>query len=208
MGYIYKVECLVNHKVYIGLTNVSVQHRWTEHIGASFNPDHSDYEFAFHRAIRKYGVDNFQVETIDIGSGEELKEKEKYWIKFYDSYNKGYNCTLGGDGQCKYNYEEIVEFYLTHNYSLIATCQEFKIYDQVVYSALKSFNIDYKNLKNTTGKKKRNKKKIRLVELDMVFNSMKEIDEFLGKTAHPNVRRCLNGITKKAYGYTWEEIDE
>ena len=23
-----------------------------------------------------------------------------------------------------------------------------------------------------------------------------------------NIRRCLNGITKKAYGYTWKEIDE
>ena len=36
---------------------------------------------------------------------------------------------------------------------------------------------------------------------------MKEIDEFFGKSAHPNVRRALNGVTKKAYGYTWKEID-
>lgn len=25
-------------------------------------------------------------------------EKEKYWIQYYDSYNNGYNQTLGGDG--------------------------------------------------------------------------------------------------------------
>ena len=37
---------------------------------------------------------------------------------------------------------------------------------------------------------------------------MKEVDEFLGKSAHPNVRRCLNGVTKKAYGYTWREIED
>ena len=37
---------------------------------------------------------------------------------------------------------------------------------------------------------------------------MKEIDDYFGKVVHPNIRRCLNGITKKAYGYKWEEIDK
>lgn len=209
MGYIYKVTCLENDKLYIGLTNISVNNRWNEHIGASFNPSSSDYNFAFHRAIRKYGVENFKIEVIDTGSGEELKEKEKYWINYYDSYKNGYNCTLGGDGQCKYNYDEIIKFYMSHNYSVIATCKEFGIYDQVVYSALQSRGIDYKNLpKISLSNKKSPKKKIRLVELDLVFNSMKEIDDYFGKTAHPNVRRCLNGITKKAYGYSWEEVED
>jgi hypothetical protein len=35
---------------------------------------------------------------------------------------------------------------------------------------------------------------------------MKDIDEYFNKIAHPNVRRCLNGMTKKAYGYHWREI--
>ena len=136
-----------------------------------------------------------------------LLEREKYWIKYYDSYNNGYNATLGGDGQLKYNYDDIVNYYLTHNFSVIKTCQYFHIYDQVVYSALKSKNIDYKNLKNYSSKQKYNKK-ILLVEKNMIFNSMKEIDEYFNKTVHQNIRRCLNGITKKAYGYTWKEIDE
>lgn len=37
---------------------------------------------------------------------------------------------------------------------------------------------------------------------------MTEIDNFLGKRAHGNIRRALNGITKKAYGYTWKEIED
>lgn len=36
---------------------------------------------------------------------------------------------------------------------------------------------------------------------------MKEIDEYFGKQVHGNIRRCLNGITEKAYGYHWKEID-
>ena len=37
---------------------------------------------------------------------------------------------------------------------------------------------------------------------------MKDIDNYFNKIVHPNIRRCLNGITKKAYGYTWRELEE
>ena len=33
-------------------------------------------------------------------------------------------------------------------------------------------------------------------------------DNYFNKIVHPNIRRCLNGITKKAYGYTWRELEE
>jgi group I intron endonuclease len=51
--------------------------------------------------MAKYGEENFTLEIIDFADTyEELKEKEKYWIKQYDSVNrdKGYNLTEGGDG--------------------------------------------------------------------------------------------------------------
>ena len=165
-----------------------------------------DYNFPFHRAICKYGKENFTIEKIEECSDNIINEREKYWIQYYDSYNTGYNATLGGDGQLKYNYDEIVNFYLSHNFSLTETCKKFDIYDQVVYSALKSKNIDYKLLKNTTKKQKYNKK-ILLVEKNIIFNSMKDIDNYFNKVVHPNIRRCLNGITKKAYGYTWKEVN-
>lgn len=34
-----------------------------------------------------------------------------------------------------------------------------------------------------------------------------DIDDYFGKVAHSNIRRCLKGVTKKAYGFTWKEID-
>lgn len=207
MGFIYKVTCLVNNKIYIGLTNVTVESRWRDHVYAAHTPSSLDYDFKFHRAIRKYGVENFNVETIENIRAEELQERERYWIAYYDSYNCGYNSTLGGDGQCKYNYDEIVEYYLTHNYNLSETCKNFGIYDQVVYSALKHSNIDYKSLPKSYSKKKVGKP-ILLVEKNIIFNSMKEIDDYFGKVVHPNIRRCLKGVTKKAYGFTWKEIDK
>lgn len=206
MGYIYKVTSKINGKIYIGKTESSIEERWKSHLRASFNENHKDYNLAFHRAIRKYGEDNFTIEQIDTGIGAILKEKEQSWIAFYDSHKNGYNCTFGGDGQCKYNYQEIVDFYKENNGNLKLTCQHFKIYDQVVYSALKAFNINSRNFLRKRNKKYN--KKILLVEENLLFNTMAEIDKYFGKTVHPNIRRCLNGITKKAYGYSWREIED
>ena len=205
-GFIYKVTRLVNNKIYIGLTNITIENRWKEHVRVALNPSSPEYNFKFHRAIRKYGAENFNIEIIEKVCAEELQKRERYWINYYDTYNYGYNSTLGGDGQCKYDYDAIVEYYLTHNYNLLETCKNFGIYDQVVYSALKNNNIDYKNLPKTHSKKVG--KPILLIEKNIIFNSMKEIDDYFGKKVGPNVRRCLNGITKKAYGFTWKELDE
>lgn len=208
MGFIYKVTCKVNNKIYIGKTERTISIRWQQHCRSSFLESDGDYNFPFHRAIRKYGKENFIIEEVEkIEDPKELTEREKYWINYYNSYDEGYNASLGGDGHRKYDYEKIVDFYLSHENSLLDTCKHFGIYDQVVYTALASKNINYKNLpKKSRGKQKR--KKILCVELNKIFNSMKEIDEFLGKSAHPNVRRCLNGVTKKAYSYTWREIED
>lgn len=208
MGYIYKITCKTTQKIYIGKSESTVEERWKGHCRAAFLESHGDYNFPFHRAIRKYGINDFIVETIDeCNNSEKLKEKEIYWISYYNSYEEGYNATRGGDGNCKYNYDEIVNYYLSHNFSLLDTCQYFGIYDQVVYTALKSKNIDYKNLKSNKSKIAHNKK-ILLVEKNLIFDKMSDIDKYFNKQVHGNIRRCLNGQTKKAYGYHWKEIDE
>ena len=51
--------------------------------------------------MAKYGEENFTLEIIDFADTyDELKEKEKYWIKQYNSTDRtiGYNLTEGGDG--------------------------------------------------------------------------------------------------------------
>lgn len=52
----------------------------------------------FAQAIRRYGFNSFLYEEIDTANSiVEAGEKEKQWIKFYDSQNSGYNITEGGD---------------------------------------------------------------------------------------------------------------
>lgn len=94
---VYKITNKVNNKIYIGITSKGISARWKEHLyGAEHN-----CPFKLHRAIRKYGKDNFSIELIDFcNSWDELTEKEKLYIDEYQS-NKdefGYNMTDGGDG--------------------------------------------------------------------------------------------------------------
>lgn len=99
-GIIYKVTNLVNKKLYIGLTTKSLEERRREHIKQVNN----DSQLAFHRAIRKYGLDNFIWEVIDKADNKnELCNKEMYWIGYYKTYthlddSHGYNMTIGGEG--------------------------------------------------------------------------------------------------------------
>lgn len=51
-------------------------------------------------AFRKYGMENFEFDIIDICSKNETYSKEKFYIKKYNSFKNGYNETFGGeDGQ-------------------------------------------------------------------------------------------------------------
>ena len=89
--YIYKITNIQNNKVYIGQTIRPIEDRFKRHLSDALN-NIIDTHFA--RAIRKYGKDNFVLELIDVAQNqEELNRKERYWIKFYDAVNTGYNET-------------------------------------------------------------------------------------------------------------------
>ena len=86
---IYKITNKINNKIYIGQSNNPIR-RFSEH---KYNNSNS----VIHRAINKYGVNNFTFEIIE----EDIpnyNEREKYWIKFYDcKCPNGYNETDGGE---------------------------------------------------------------------------------------------------------------
>lgn len=100
---IYKIENFINHKVYIGKSK-QIEYRWKQHIDRSKD---LQYKTHLYLAIRKYGLENFDFSILEECSIEQLNEKEKYWIKFYNSTNplKGYNNTQGGEGGGSYKYD-------------------------------------------------------------------------------------------------------
>lgn len=103
-GVIYLSTCIVTNKVYVGMTIQKFNKRKQDHIKVSFNPNSKAYNHHFHRAIRKYGKENFKweiLETIQEDTRKELiarlKQLEIEYIKKYDSKRNGYNSTDGGD---------------------------------------------------------------------------------------------------------------
>lgn len=109
-GYIYLIRCLVNGKVYIGQTVKTVAKRWRDHVTIGrYKPDNLINPIDL--AIRKYGEDSFEVETLETVYEEYLGTRERYWIQQYDcctlnGYDKGYNASRGGEPNRRYIFDE------------------------------------------------------------------------------------------------------
>lgn len=97
---IYKIHNKINNKIYIGLTtHLTLDKRKKQHLSKRKKGKNSLIALA----ISKYGPENFNFDIIEIcNNKEDLVIQEKYWIKYYNSFNRnfGYNLTNGGDG-CK-----------------------------------------------------------------------------------------------------------
>ena len=92
---IYKATNLTNGKIYIGQTIKPLNKRRIKHICEAFKYQKT----RFHRAIVKYGAENFKWEVLEdnIEDLKNLDKREIYWISYFDSFNKGYNDTKGGN---------------------------------------------------------------------------------------------------------------
>ena len=51
-----------------------------------------------YRAFKKYGIENFSFSIVKQCNKEDLDKEEIYWIGYYNTYQNGYNVTIGGDG--------------------------------------------------------------------------------------------------------------
>jgi group I intron endonuclease len=86
----------INGKMYIGKAN-NFDDRLKEHLKSS-QVDHPKY--LIHRAIKKYGIDNFDINVFAIFDSEkEALLSEMYWIQYLKKQGIVlYNLTDGGDG--------------------------------------------------------------------------------------------------------------
>ena len=107
MAYIYKIINDINDKVYIGKTEFSIEKRFAEHCRDAFRERNE--KRPLYSAMVKYGIEHFSIVLIE--KTEMPEEREKYWIKYYNSFEEGYNATLGGDGKKYINYDLVIETY-------------------------------------------------------------------------------------------------
>ena len=94
MGYIYSFRNKINNKYYIGQTTRKPEIRYKTHLYQLYDGT------VFHRAILKYGIENFEFNVIGEFPDEKLNEMEEYYIRQYNSHWRdgyGYNMSYGGE---------------------------------------------------------------------------------------------------------------
>lgn len=123
---IYIIKNNINNKVYIG-QSVNILQRWYKHRSSARCPSSLEYNSQLHTAMREFGIENFYYEILEeIPLKEELDEREKYWIKYYNSFKNGYNASIGGkiyeeaskgesNGRAKLKEEDV--FYIREMYN-------------------------------------------------------------------------------------------
>lgn len=138
--YAYKKKSQ-NKIVYVGQT-VALDVRHKQHmLYDPYNEKTKEYNYPLSRGVRKYGVEEYELIILeDNVSLEQLDDREKYWIKYYNTYWNGYNQTTGGTfptkpiftddiinlaiemlGQEEYSYSDIMEktgLSMTHIYNI------------------------------------------------------------------------------------------
>lgn len=94
---IYVVLNIENQKIYVGQTKKTSKKRFLEHINAA----RLGSTLFFHKAIRKYGKESFEISVVKSNlTKDEANKSETEEIKSHKSFDPkfGYNMTLGGDG--------------------------------------------------------------------------------------------------------------
>ena len=106
MGFIYVIKNDINDKLYVGKTITTINDRWLHHLDA-----YHKYDWHLYRAMRKYGIEHFWIEEIEQCSDKIINEREIYWIDKLDTFNSGYNMTIGGDGRITLDRQKITELW-------------------------------------------------------------------------------------------------
>jgi len=174
---IYKIENIVNGKIYIG-QSINLYIRLLGHKNTLKSNKH--FNRYLQRSWNKYGEDNFTFEILEECDINDLNDKERYWIEKYDSCNrlKGYNIDHGGNrdymsDEHKLNmsiakngvHNKTPSVYITYLEMLEILKRSSKnkkilLFAMLVYSKRYAnedgvFNMSYKHMLETTGIKER-----------------------------------------------------
>ena len=210
-GFIYKAENTVNGKIYVGVTNNLKRRKYLHK--SQTKKGSSTY---FHRALRKYGNDNFSWEIVDSSSDYKIAatELEPHYIKKFKSNNPkfGYNLSSGGDSFHGSLFSDEWKRRISE------ACKGRTPWNK----GKKGMQVAWNKGKNTPGKKhtkddlvkmriNKNNKPVGKYNLEgdllETFQSQRDAARILG-IKREGIRDCCNDIQKTAYGFIWKNIKE
>ena len=104
----YVIYCYtnkINGKKYVGQTKGTLKNRHRQHMYEANNIGHG-FNYHLHNSIRKYGIENFELDILNISDDYSIDMLEKYYIEKWNltNRNNGYNSSTGGN-DCSYTEE-------------------------------------------------------------------------------------------------------
>jgi group I intron endonuclease len=91
---VYCIKNLNTGKKYVGFTKHTTDRRFNQHKQAAA----AGSQYQLHQSIRKHGIEAFSIEVLEEVTEENQSLREQYWIETLNTFYKGYNMTLGGEG--------------------------------------------------------------------------------------------------------------
>lgn len=123
---IYCIENIINNKKYIGQSK-DIDQRWKDHRWSLNRGDHCNRHLQ--ASWNKYGEESFCFYVVEECDELLLEEREKYYISYYDTFNNGYNLTIGGEGTFRHTLSEEVKIRIgnAHRGKEISETQRYQI---------------------------------------------------------------------------------
>lgn len=190
-GFIYVIRNTINNKVYIGQTRTSVSQRWSEHLR------HTKYgDQVINRAMRKYGVDKFYIETLEICEVSELDKREIYYIDLYDSVDKskGYNVSIGGNTprfkRKVLSINELVNLYMNEKFTLEDIAKKYNVSRYIISTELKNAGVTLRDRHDSAEKVSKVSKEL-ILESIKNTNSLRQAAKYAGITYSTFRNACI-----------------
>lgn len=213
MAYIYRIVNDINNKDYIGKTNLSIEERFKQHCKDSKRIQYENRPL--YKAINKYGIEHFHIELVEECSDKIVSEREIYWIEQYDSFKKGYNATIGGDGKHYIDYD-MVEYNYNIYQNMTEVARQMNISPDAVAYILKQRHIPIKSTQDIS--RDNFSKTVSCIdkqtkEVIKTFPSIAEASRWLINnnltgckftTIRTHISEVMRGKRKSAAGFIWK----
>ena len=208
MGYIYLITNFTNGKRYVGQTVNPIHYRWNKHIEEAYSGNKSNS--LLHRAIIKYGASNFGINVLEECADTELNEKEKSYIKQYNTYytyDKGYNMTWGGEGVTKYSDDEILYLW-NQGYRNCEIARLLGAKDTTISLRIQSLVGG-----NAAQARRADSRKISIIQYDLQGNYIKDwesasIAEKELNLSQGSISRCCNKQRTNSGNFLWKKSSD
>lgn len=113
---IYKITNKINRHYYVGQA-VDIKARFREHRFSARHIEHKDHNSPIHKALCKYGCNNFLCEVLEECTRTQLNDREIYWIdKLKARENGNYNILAGGQDRIKFDNKPVELYDLNGRY--------------------------------------------------------------------------------------------